>query len=336
MQNIKSLFILALLFTATVARGQNEAIIQQYIQTYKELAIQEMQRTGVPAAIKLAQGIHETSAGTSNLVTRSNNHFGIKCKETWRGATVRHTDDAPNECFRKYDQPLDSYRDHSDFLRASSRYAFLFSLDPLDYEGWAHGLKKAGYATNPKYPQVIIKLIKDYNLQDFTLIALNKKQESDMAVYTSKKTSNSEITATPAVLIEESVNVKKQETKYPQGEFSINNTRVIFVSKGTSFLAIAQDYNVPLARIFEFNDLPQAEVLNKDQLIFLQRKRKTGNDDYHVVKAGENLYDIAQVQAIRLESLLEYNSLKAGAKPQEGEKLLLRPKTAQTAMSSTK
>jgi len=142
------------------SRGQDPVVIE-YINKYKELAIAEMQRTGIPASIKLAQGIHETSAGTSDLVKRSNNHFGLKCKAEWTGMTVKHTDDAPNECFRKYESPLDSYKDQSNYLKNSPRYASLFDLDPTDYKAWAFGLKKAGYATNPKYTQVLIKLIED-------------------------------------------------------------------------------------------------------------------------------------------------------------------------------
>lgn len=324
MQNIFKVFIAAFAFTGSTAYGQNEAVIQQYINSYKELAIQEMKRTGVPASIKLAQGIHETSAGTSMLVNKSNNHFGIKCKNTWTGKTVKHTDDAPNECFRKYERTEDSYRDHSDFLKSSPRYASLFSLDPLDYEAWAYGLKKAGYATNPRYPQVIIKLIQDYNLQEYTLIALERKPAGNDAIVNVKQTPVKEIAATPAILVTEEPVAK---LNYPTGEFRINETRVIYVKKGTSFLSIAEEYNIPLARIFEFNDMIQSEFLNKDQLIYLQRKRKTGNEEYHIVKHGESLYDIAQVQAIRLESLLEYNFMKQGTKPAAGEKLYLRPRT---------
>ena len=128
------------------------------------MAIREMQRTGVPASITLAQGILETEAGKSDLVIRSNNHFGIKCKSSWTGEKVYHDDDAQGECFRKYSDAEDSYKDHSDYLRTQPRYASLFSLDPLDYKGWATGLKKAGYATNPRYAQILIKYIEKYNL----------------------------------------------------------------------------------------------------------------------------------------------------------------------------
>src|ERR1700761_7105129 len=160
--------------TAMRAPAQISANGVIYVNTYKALAMAEMQRSGVPAAITLAQGLHESEAGTSDLVKRSNNHFGIKCRDEWKGEVVYHDDDSRGECFRSYPTAEDSYHDHSEFLRRSSRYAFLFELDPTDYEGWAYGLKKAGYATNIKYSQILIKLIKDYNLQQYSLITLGK------------------------------------------------------------------------------------------------------------------------------------------------------------------
>jgi LysM repeat protein len=330
MRTLRNSILVLLLFAGSALRAQNPETITRYINEYKDLAIEEMKRTGVPAAIKLAQGIHETSAGTSVLVVKSNNHFGIKCKANWTGASVSHTDDAPNECFRKYEKPDQSYRDHSDFLKNSSRYAALFKLDPLDYEGWAYGLKKAGYATNPKYPQVIIKLIREYQLQEYTLIALGKSAiQSEVLVKNDDM--RQEPLVVPAInkteIIQapvETVSKIVTEPVYPEGEFRINDTRVIYARKGIPFLSIAEQYNIPLARLFEFNDLSQKEIVEKDQLIFLQRKRKTGNAEYHIVKANETLYDIAQAEAIRLEALLDYNMLKQGMKPAIGEKLYLK------------
>src|SRR5215510_6897740 len=183
MQSIKIFFVAIFLNTLTkLSFAQDPSSIQIYISTYKDIAIEEMQRTGVPAAITLAQGIHETLAGTSDLVKESNNHFGIKCKDTWTGPSVKHNDDARNECFRKYNSASDSYRDHSDFLRGSPRYVSLFDIDPTDYKDWAYGLKKAGYATNPRYAEVIIKLIEDYNLQDYTMIAMGKMNPGSDAI----------------------------------------------------------------------------------------------------------------------------------------------------------
>jgi hypothetical protein len=314
-----------LLFAGLNTFGQQNESVRQYIEQYKDLAIAEMQRTGVPAAIKLAQGIHESSAGNSRLATKANNHFGIKCKADWQGPSISHDDDARGECFRKYISAQDSYKDHSNFLKKSSRYASLFELDATDYEGWAYGLKKAGYATNPRYPQVIIKLIEDYNLQDYTMIALGKKEEEvEYIVNNSGEATNTPVTAvqkpiTPEIIFE--------QPKYPEGVFKINETKVLFAKAGTSWLSIAQQHNIALAQLFDFNDIAESEVTEKDQLIYLMRKRRTGNNDFHTVQPGETLYDIAQQQAIRLEALLEYNFLTYDMQPAIGEKLSLRGKS---------
>jgi LysM repeat protein len=330
MKRVRIICILFFSFISVISLAQRPEDIQKYIDTYKDIAISEMQRTGVPAAIKLAQGIHETEAGTSDLVLKSNNHFGIKCKTGWSGQSVTHTDDAPNECFRKYDSPLDSYRDHSDFLRNSPRYAALFNLDPTDYKGWAYGLKKAGYATNPRYPQIIIKLIEDYNLQDYTLIALGKKVDDKKEILAGTAEDSSDVAtndegSNTTTIVKKLPDVKRVD--YPEGLFMINETKVIYVKQGTSFLNIAQQYEVPLARLFEFNDnMQQQETVPFDQLIYLQRKRKTGANEFHIVQAGETVNDIARAEAIRLSSLLEYNSLNQSQQPAIGEKLYLKSK----------
>lgn len=325
MQTVRKLFSFILIFSAISAQAQDQQVILDYIRDYKDLAITEMQRTGVPASIKLAQGIHETMAGTSVLVRKSNNHFGIKCKSNWTGASVSHDDDARGECFRKYDSPDLSYRDHSDFLKKNSRYASLFNLDPEDYEGWAYGLKKAGYATNPKYPQIIIRLIKDYNLQDYTMIALGKMQEPE-AVYVSNQMP-SEVQMENAVVrtvIESENAIDEPVADFPSGEFRINDTKVIYAKAGTSFLAIASQYNISLSKLFEFNDMKEGESLETDQLIYLQRKRKVGANEFHVVKQGETLHSISQVEGMRLNSLLEYNHLDESVRPLSGSTLYLR------------
>jgi Mannosyl-glycoprotein endo-beta-N-acetylglucosaminidase len=318
-----------------VAVAQQSPAVEEYILKYREAAISEMKRTGVPASVTLAQGIHESEAGQSDLVLRSNNHFGIKCKSDWTGETVSHDDDKRGECFRKYDSPLDSYRDHSDFLKQNRRYAFLFDLSPEDYEAWAYGLKKAGYATNPQYPRILIKLIEDYHLQDYTLVALGKMERDDVYVKNGNPWTgddNSDLQKEPVETIGQATMktiVFPSELNYPTGVFTINNTRVIFAKKGTSFLALALANDIPLARIFEFNEIPEAEQLPMDQLIFLQRKRKTGMHETHVVKEGETLNYIAQVEAVRVESLREYNFLGRNMQPASGEKLYLRAKAPQ-------
>jgi Muramidase (flagellum-specific) len=320
MLKIRNSIFFLLLLISPVAYSQQAEIIRNYINKYKDLAISEMLRTGVPAAITLAQGIHESGAGQGKLVLMSNNHFGIKCKSNWTGESVKYDDDARGECFRKYSQSEDSYRDHSDFLRSGKNYSFLFQLDPTNYTEWAYGLKKAGYATNPKYPQVLIKLIEDYNLQEYTLIAMGKTGQTANDVM-------AEIDL-PEAKPEHAEMPREKKPVYPDGEFKINETRVVFVKKGTPFLAIAKQYDVDLSKIFEFNEIPKAQVSAKDQLIYLQRKRKTGLSDFHLVQPGETLHDIAQLNAIRLESLRELNWLKENEMPAPGEKLSLKTKAA--------
>jgi LysM repeat protein len=339
MQKLKILILLFASLAFKNSFAQPDPVVVQYIKNYKELAIEEMQRTGIPASIKLAQGIHETSAGTSDLVRRSNNHFGLKCKSEWTGMTVKHTDDAPNECFRKYENSRDSYKDQSNYLKNSPRYASLFDLDPTDYKAWAFGLKKAGYATNPKYSQVLIKLIEDYDLQDYTMIALGKLKPGQETL-AKNESKNTEIAPDekPVVMPPEQgvVVYSKKEAKkdavvekkpdYPGGEFKINETKVIYAKKGTSYLSIAEKYAIPLGRIFEFNEMKVQEVVDKDQLIYIMRKRKVGLNEQHVVKPGETLADIAQTEALRMESLLEYNFLQPNMQPAVGSVLYLRTK----------
>jgi LysM repeat protein len=304
--------------------AQSSQVIKEYVLKYKDIAIEEMRRTGVPAAITLAQGIHETSAGQSDLVLKSNNHFGIKCKAEWTGPSVSHDDDARGECFRKYSSPYDSYKDHSDFLASRPHYASLFKLDPTDYEGWARGLKKAGYATNPKYPQILIKLIKDYDLEDYTLIAMGEKPGNEQnEVWAKNNDPEEKNTNTASVVVAPAASIEPQKIIYPAGVFKINDTKVMFIKKGTSFLAVADEYNVQLNRLFEFNDMRPQEVATADQLIYLQRKRKTGANEFHIVARDENIYDIAQSEGIRIESLQAYNFLKGNMQPQVGEKLYL-------------
>lgn len=327
---------LLLVLVALAAKAQKSDAVIGYVNTYKELAMQEMQRTGMPAAIKLAQGIHETEAGTSDLVKKSNNHFGLKCKASWTGDRVYHDDDARGECFRSYSSPEESYRDQSDFLKTSPRYASLFQLDPSDYKSWAWGLKKAGYATNSAYPQILIKIIEDYNLQQYTLIALGKLKASDEVLLAGNPPVNVPNTGTISIgtaitdtkpiaaSAPSTINYQPSTPNYPKDEFLVNKTRVIFAPAGTALLAEAEHFNISYARLLEFNDMTNCDILQKDQLLFLQRKRKTGANDLHIVQPGETVYDISQAEGIRLESLLQYNQLSPGMQPAPGQALYLK------------
>jgi hypothetical protein len=313
MKNIVAALVMVMMLKAGGAQVSANGVL--YVNTYKTLAMAEMRRSGIPAAIILAQGLHESEAGTSELVKKSNNHFGIKCRDDWKGEVVYHDDDSRQECFRSYATAEDSYRDHSDFLRGSQRYAFLFNLEPTDFEGWAYGLKKAGYATNIRYSQILIRLIKDYNLQQYTLIGMGKMRPEDEVVLGAGMPP---AVNQPAVV----------EKTYPEGEFMINRTRVVYGRAGVSLLAIANQYEIQLGKLLEFNDLKEEDVLTRGQLLFLQRKRRMGAVGTHVVQEGETWYDISQEEGVRLEDILEMNlmtpEMAPGQQPATGERIYLQ------------
>ena len=291
---------------------------QEYIEMYKELAVREMKRMGVPAAITLAQGLLETESGNSDLVKKSNNHFGIKCKTSWTGEGVSHDDDAAGECFRSYKDAEASYRDHSNYLRGTDRYASLFKLNPTDYKGWAKGLKRAGYATNPKYPDILIKNIELYNLQQYSLEAANDVPKIETDKYEDDK-------ELPAIKPAKESTLSEVDSKVSVTGNFINGHKYINATKGTSLLAIATENDIDLSKLLAFNDLEKDGILINDQIIFLQKKSKTGDRDFYIIQEGESLYDVAQKNGIQLMPLLSYNQLTQTTDVQEGTKLYLKP-----------
>lgn len=366
---MKKLLALIAMAGCLQASAQNSKV-QEYINQYSDLAIKEMMRTGVPASITLAQGIVESQYGQSMLVKNSNNHFGIKCKSDWTGATFNYDDDAKGECFRVYNSGDESYIDHSNFLKNRPNYAFLFKLDPTDYEGWAKGLKKAGYATERDYPQTLISTIVKNNLQQYSLLALERmKNGGDMLASNTSapasaekqpvnesKTFSEAKKETPFVIngastkeettaktmepVEKqnagssAVNKEERYAKvaqttvqapsYPTGTFEINAAKVMFAQEGTSLFALANNNNISYKKLLEFNELTDKDILEKDQLIFLEKKGKKGAKDFHVVELNETLAEIAQKEGVLLKSLTDFNRIDKNAQPETGEKIYLR------------
>ena len=220
---------------------------KHFIKKYKDIAIQEMDRTGIPASIKLAQGILESGCGRSELSLNANNHFGIKCHD-WTGPSVKKDDDRRNECFRKYKSPEQSWIDHSNFLTTRSRYAFLFDLSKTDYKGWAKGLKKAGYATAPDYAQKLIRIIEEEKLYEFDRPGRNYKPLSYNADYSLRS------------------------SKYQQRVVYVNNRPCIKIQNGDSFEAIALDLGIPLKKLLAYNDKNETSICN-GMHVFLKKKR---------------------------------------------------------------
>ncbi|WP_158962417.1 glucosaminidase domain-containing protein [Myroides fluvii] len=209
-------------------------MIQDYILQYKDIAKDNMSSYGIPASITLAQGVLESGSGQGTLSRNANNHFGIKCHKEWDGPSVRHTDDAPDECFRKYDAPEESYRDHSQFLVSRSRYNDLFALDKDDYEGWAHGLKKAGYATDPKYANKLISLIERYTLDQY---------DREVLGLTSPRAKKE---------VDKKAEVKV-DTKTKIDTKAVAKSHV--VQKGDTLYSISKKYNTTVAKLQKSNNL---------------------------------------------------------------------------------
>ncbi|MEY4739470.1 MAG: hypothetical protein RLZZ05_854 [Bacteroidota bacterium] len=263
-------FLFSSVCPAISQEAPNENIIK-YIEQYAALAVKEMERTGVPASIKIAQGIHETNAGKSDLVLKSNNHFGIKCKSSWTGEKVYHNDDEEGECFRKYDNATASYLDHSDYLKSQPRYAFLFDYDANDYAAWAWGLKKAGYATNPIYAQTLIKYIEAYHLNELNKFAENE-EDQDLKNYLET------IRNRPLDIVENSNKSIEPEEKYsstkPAKEKSEKRIRVKkthVVKKGESLYSLSKKYSTTVDVLKKVNHLKK-EALQVGQKIKIPKK----------------------------------------------------------------
>ncbi len=308
--------------TANLAAAQSALTPDQYIALYKDIAIREMKRMGVPASITLAQGILETESGNSALVKKSNNHFGIKCKNSWTSESVTHDDDAAGECFRAYKTADDSYRDHSNFLRAGERYAFLFRYNVKDYKAWAYGLKKAGYATNPSYPLILIKYIEQYNLQQYTLAGADEVPSFDAEKYQDDKEEKS--TEVP-VVADNAAATSSTLLDVSDRLLTVNGSKCVYAGKGTSLLVVATKNNVPLAKLLGCNELSEDGLLVKDQYVFLEKKSKTGDKDFYTTKGGESLYDICQLNGIQMQYMLDYNHLWGNEDIKAGTVIWLKP-----------
>lgn len=300
--------------------AQQASSVYAYIAKYKDLAIAEQKRTGVPAAIKLAQGIHESGCGESELSLNARNHFGIKCKTSWTGQTYTYTDDAKNECFRKYDDDKNSYIDHSDFLRNNARYAALFNLDVSDYKGWAYGLKKCGYATNPRYAQKIVDLIEKYELNQYSLL----EERGGMG---DEEGDGEAMLATAATVIPESKAAIAPVAQYAEREYYVpavkNGMKGFYARKGDLLLNAAYQNNIRYAKLLDLNDLSD-EPLPADMFIYLEKKNKEGKSDTYQIGEGELLITVAQEQGMRLRELKQYNHLRGTEEPEAGTVLYLK------------
>lgn len=333
---------------AAQAQKVDTAATRAYIQQYKDIAIEEMKRVGIPASITLAQAIHESGIGKSYLAQNTNNHFGIKCHENWTGKTFKYTDDAPDECFRVYDSPEDSYRDHSDFLANRPRYAGLFLFGKNDYKAWAYGLKKAGYATNPRYPEILIKTIEDFQLDLFdrgetpayitanTSAPLAAKNENTTPAVEEKQAEpqNDAITPAPSPEVPKTdeqprMDLLKQEivdNREPSEQriVRINHRKAIRLQGKESMGLIGSILKISNEDLLAFNDVQDSAAVKAGELLFLQRKKNRNWEGRYKVEAGDKMWHIAQEKGVQLASLLRRNKLQAGEEPAVGETIFLK------------
>ncbi|MBA7514640.1 hypothetical protein ES705_06672 [subsurface metagenome] len=302
---MRNLFLLASLALSVTTHAQNGRKItrSEYIDTYKELAMREMEATGIPASITLAQGILESGDGNSRLARKANNHFGIKCHD-WKGKSIRHDDDAKNECFRKYKSVEESYKDHSEFLTTRSRYSFLFDYEQDDYKTWANGLKKAGYATSPTYSKAVIRIIEENELYTY--------DEEVLARGGVKKRARSAYAA----------------VEYAGGRKVAYNNRVKYVlaREGDNIYSLSEELDLFHWLLPKYNDLPDSTVFSEGEKVYIQPKRNKAETEskIHVVKEGETLQGISQNYAIKLEKLASRNLLEMDSRLQTGQELQLR------------
>lgn len=332
-------FVFLLLFSVA-AFSDVRPSQEEYIRKYSKTAVSEMYRSGIPASITLAQGLLESGAGRSRLATEGNNHFGIKC-HNWNGKKIYEDDDRRHECFRKYGSAEESYRDHSDFLRYKDRYKFLFDLDPTDYKGWAYGLKKAGYATDPKYPQKLIKLIEDYRLYEYDTKPASFAEAAVVKEKPSKKRKgDKKVSDTSSVPSVRPQSPSKIETPQPldgkQREvfnfnlsrqmYSLNGVPFVYSVEGETYSSIAKDYNLFPKEILNFNDLKQPIELLPGTVVYLQKKKKSSAKglEKHVWEPGDNLWSVSQRYAVQLSSLKKMNGVKSDSELVEGDLITLR------------
>ena len=313
----KVIILTVLLISATqilISQSAGEDRLQ-YIDKFKRIAVREMERTGIPASIKLAQAILESDGGRSYLARKGNNHFGIKCGNDWSGRKVYREDDDYDEngrkiksCFRRFRNAEDSYIAHSEFLRdpkKSQRYGFLFLIDPSDYRRWAYGLMRSGYATSPNYHQKLIDIIESYQLYQY-----DREAPGDI------------------IPVDELLS----------GVQYINDVKYLVAETGDTPQDIANRTGTALRSVLKFNEKLFAadQDVPANTRVFLQQKRKSfrGRDKWHYVREGESMFDISQEYGVRLDKLYKRNRMSEGMEPMAGERIAIRGSGPQPRLRS--
>ena len=303
---------------------------EEYIDRYKRIAVAHMERYGIPASITMAQGILESDCGNSYLSLTSNNHFGIKCKNNWRGERVYHDDDAKGECFRKYASVEESYADHAEFLDSQQRYDSLFAYSPTDYKHWARGLKAAGYATAPDYAERLIRIIEEsrlYLLDRDDGLRLYASQTGNSTAGEQWFTDRSSVGSVQDADRIDPDNYRVTVNAMNGYNMYVSNGLFYVVAKeGDTFASIGSIFRLSANNLRLFNDRKKGDELAKGDIVYI-RKTLTqweGNVQFHTALEGETLYSVSQSYGIRLKSLAKLNRMKPNAAVQKGDRIRLR------------
>ena len=330
-KNLITIFAYLLLLSATAQQKQD---IVTYIERYKQAAIDEMVRSKVPASITIAQGILESSAGTSVLSRNSNNHFGIKCKDEWTGSKYYHDDDRPQECFRVYSNVRESYADHSDFLLTRPRYAPLFELPLTSYKYWAYGLKEAGYATNPKYASMLIGYIEDYNLFELDKQGVAMIEGRDKIMKQPEVAEQIVAKAETKIVVTDVKNKERHQqiitaaksSEASRQEFVVNGIRAVKAEANEDPFKIAFEYNIDFSFIMSYNDMNTGDRFKAGEFVFLQPKKSRGADAIYTVSAGESMHDVSQKTGVKMRDLYAKNVMRMNEQAYPGEPIYLQEK----------
>lgn len=311
--------------TSTSPSASTKSLSEEtYIESYKDIAVNEMKRTGIPASITLAQGMIESDYGRSTLAREANNHFGIKCHSDWTGQKIYHHDDRRNECFRKYDKPEDSFYDHSEFLKSGSRYSFLFGYSSTDYKAWARGLKKAGYATNPEYANMLIRAIeeKDLHYYDRGYIAAVPSQSKELPV----KDTVAEMDADKILVPADPVNERNMVSARVQRVMENNKLRYIVVRDGDTREELEEEFQLLHWELPKYNEVSNDFKISPGQILYLQpKKEKAGSgNEFYITTQGDTMYLISQKYGIKLRSLYKMNRMQEDSEPEPGSTIWLR------------
>ncbi len=327
-------FKLFLTFTgaATLAFAEHRISKEEYVEAWSGTAIQEMVSHKIPASITIAQGILESGSGNSDLARKGNNHFGIKCHD-WGGDRMFLDDDKKDECFRVYAKAEESFADHSVFLTGRSRYNELFTFDITDYKAWAKGLKAAGYATNPKYPDLLISIIEDLKLYELDQIGdPDRHAPGGLLANEDTKTTQEKEVKGPKGRKEITMTFQRGSSKTVGNTHTVaiheNRVRYVVAKKGDTFYRIAEEFDMALWQLYKYNDFAETkDVLEEGDIVYLQPKRRRAKQKGAVYSANEtlSLKEISQINAIRLESLMKMNNIAStGAVVEKGTKIILR------------